>query len=257
MDFSNIWKHPRTSIAGVLIAITTIAGVLTQHGITLGSIGTGTVVTLISALATALLGLLANDPTTSASAKVPNPPTTLLLVIFLLLIPAFCTPVEAQTTTTSNAAALSFTAESEASVIHFDDAFLPAVSTNELLKVAAFGSKNQHSLYLVGNEFNVPGSFNAYSGGARFQPDISGFLSSRTVLPSTALQVYLEAFEGNALSSTSNTSNFIQRYGGGIKVSLNSSGSLVAKAFSVHYDRVGAVNTFDASSGLSYLWGGK
>ena len=73
-SISNIWKHPKTTAAGLLIAIVTIAGVFLQQGITLGNLGSGTVVTFISALATALLGLLAKDPggaatTTSTSAK--------------------------------------------------------------------------------------------------------------------------------------------------------------------------------------------
>jgi hypothetical protein len=59
---SNIWNHPRTSAAGVLIAAVTVAGVLSQQGVDLGKLGTGTVVSLISAIATALLGLLARDP---------------------------------------------------------------------------------------------------------------------------------------------------------------------------------------------------
>jgi hypothetical protein len=63
MNFiSNIWNHPKTSAAGLLIAIVTICGVLSQQGITLGAAGTGTVVTLVSGIATALLGLLARDP---------------------------------------------------------------------------------------------------------------------------------------------------------------------------------------------------
>jgi hypothetical protein len=70
---SNIWNHPRTSAAGLLIASVTVAGVLSQQGVTLGSAGTGTVVSLASALATALLGLLAKDPepgpTTGNTAK--------------------------------------------------------------------------------------------------------------------------------------------------------------------------------------------
>jgi hypothetical protein len=65
--FSNIWDHPRTSEAGLLIAVMTIAGVLSQQGITLGGAGNGTVVTLLGALAAALLGLLAKDPTGPAS----------------------------------------------------------------------------------------------------------------------------------------------------------------------------------------------
>lgn len=60
--FSNIWNHPRTSAAGLLIAVISIAGVLSQQGIGLGAAGTGTVVTLAGALASALLGLLARDP---------------------------------------------------------------------------------------------------------------------------------------------------------------------------------------------------
>jgi hypothetical protein len=61
-SISNIWLHPKTSAAGVLIGIVTITGVLTQQGITLGTVGGGTVVTLISGLAAALLGMLARDP---------------------------------------------------------------------------------------------------------------------------------------------------------------------------------------------------
>jgi hypothetical protein len=65
--FSNIWDHPKTSAAGLLIAVVSIAGVLSQQGITLGSAGTGTVVTLMGAIASALLGLLAKDPAEGAS----------------------------------------------------------------------------------------------------------------------------------------------------------------------------------------------
>jgi hypothetical protein len=60
--FANIWNQPRTSAAGLLIAIVSIGGVLSQQGISLGHAGTGTVVTLVSSLASALLGLLARDP---------------------------------------------------------------------------------------------------------------------------------------------------------------------------------------------------
>ena len=63
MNFwTNIWNQPKTSAAGLLIAVASIAGVLSQQGVTLGKAGTGTMVSLASALATALLGLLAKDP---------------------------------------------------------------------------------------------------------------------------------------------------------------------------------------------------
>jgi hypothetical protein len=65
--FSNIWNHPKTSVTGLLIALVTIGGVLSQQGVTLGNAGSGTVVTLVSAIATALLGLLARDPESATS----------------------------------------------------------------------------------------------------------------------------------------------------------------------------------------------
>lgn len=60
--FANFWQHPKTSAAGILIAIVTITGVLSGQGVTLGHAGTGTVVQLIAAIATAFLGLIAKDP---------------------------------------------------------------------------------------------------------------------------------------------------------------------------------------------------
>jgi hypothetical protein len=64
---SNIWNHPKTSAAGLLIGVVTIASVLSQQGITLGNVGTGNYVTLASGLATAILGLLARDPEATSS----------------------------------------------------------------------------------------------------------------------------------------------------------------------------------------------
>jgi len=66
MNFKNIWNHPKTSAAGLLIAVASVAGVLSQQGVSLGKVGTGTVVSLASALATALLGLMAKDPETAS-----------------------------------------------------------------------------------------------------------------------------------------------------------------------------------------------
>jgi len=59
---NNIMQHPRTSAAGLMIAVVTIGSVLSQQGITLGTAGKGTVVALICGLATALLGLISKDP---------------------------------------------------------------------------------------------------------------------------------------------------------------------------------------------------
>lgn len=62
MNFANIWQHPNTTALGLLICIVTATGVLEQQGISLGTAGTGTVVALVGALASAFLGLFAQDP---------------------------------------------------------------------------------------------------------------------------------------------------------------------------------------------------
>lgn len=59
--FSRATANPKSSAVGLLLAVTTITGALTAQGVTLGRAGTGTVVTLVSGIATALMGLLARD----------------------------------------------------------------------------------------------------------------------------------------------------------------------------------------------------
>jgi hypothetical protein len=86
MNFiSNIWNHPKTSAAGVLIAIVTIAGVLSQQGISLGNAGTGTVISLVSAIATALLGLLARDPDQGSGVRDQGSGSTQKLAAWMLI----------------------------------------------------------------------------------------------------------------------------------------------------------------------------
>ena len=87
---SNIWNHPKTSAAGLLIAVIAIADAFSHQGVTLGTAGTGTVISLASAVATALLGLLARDPgePVSRSAAADKPANARLgawLLIALLL----------------------------------------------------------------------------------------------------------------------------------------------------------------------------
>ncbi len=94
-NISNIWKHPKTSIAGVLIALVTVAGVFSQQGVTLGTAGSGTVITLLSAVATALLGLLAQDPksvpiTSSSTASTAKLGAWALIALLLLPFASGC-----------------------------------------------------------------------------------------------------------------------------------------------------------------------
>jgi hypothetical protein len=82
---SNIWNHPKTSAAGLLIAVVTIAGVLSQQGISFGKAGTGSVISLVTALATTLLGLLAKDPDASQPSTGQTARLGAWLLIALLL----------------------------------------------------------------------------------------------------------------------------------------------------------------------------
>jgi hypothetical protein len=93
-SISNAWNHPNTSAAGLLIAIVTGAGVLSQQGVNLGKVGSGTIVTLAGALATALLGLLAKDPGKTTPLPPSIPPTGIsattklgVLALAALLLP--------------------------------------------------------------------------------------------------------------------------------------------------------------------------
>jgi hypothetical protein len=88
---ANIWNQPKTSITGLLIGLVTVAGVLSQQGINLGKAGTGTIVTLIGALGTALLGLLAKDPSVPAPSSSSSVKLGVWALIALLLPLPFMT----------------------------------------------------------------------------------------------------------------------------------------------------------------------
>jgi hypothetical protein len=88
MIFGNAFNHPKTSVAGSLIAVVTVAGVLGTQGVTLGHAGTGTIVTLVAAVATALLGLLARDPGAVAPGPVGPAPVSPVRVGTMPIDPA-------------------------------------------------------------------------------------------------------------------------------------------------------------------------
>lgn len=84
--FQNILQHPKTSIAGLLIGVLTVVGVLSQQGITLGHVGTGTGLALLGGLATAFLGLISKDPGASDGSGVTKVGLFLLCAISALTL---------------------------------------------------------------------------------------------------------------------------------------------------------------------------
>jgi Na+-transporting NADH:ubiquinone oxidoreductase subunit NqrD len=65
----NLWQHPQTTVAGILIAVVTICGALEAQGVTGAHLGAGTTVTLIAGVASALLGLVSKDPGAPTQSK--------------------------------------------------------------------------------------------------------------------------------------------------------------------------------------------
>lgn len=135
MNFSNIWQHPKTTIIGFLTALVTISTVLSQQGVTLGHVGTGTVVELVSAIAAALALGFAQDWQGAPKTAKTNAPQKLgvALLIILLLPTPFVTGC---------------TSSQVNSVVSKINAFLPtAVSLlNEALTIyAAVGSTPQNA----------------------------------------------------------------------------------------------------------------
>ena len=134
----NIYLHPKTSIAGLLVAAVTVSGVLFQHGITLGHAGTGTVVELVGAIASALLGLMAKDPGNASAPSSSSTSVATKVVAFILsvLIVPVTLPMSGCTITSSqlksDASALATALTSLSAVVSASDS-----STASKLEVAA------------------------------------------------------------------------------------------------------------------------
>lgn len=178
-----------------------------------------------------------------------------LTSLFILLgVTAF-----AQDTTTANTGKnFTFSAESGYNAIYSPDTkdWSSAAYIRELGKVAAWGKSGQHVLYLLGRQDIVTGlGYTIYSGGARFQPDISSWLNAHTFIPGDRMQFYVEAEAGNAIDTSSATSSnhVAQRYGFGLPVKLGSATTWTPVTAS--YLRVGHTNFAELSTNVSIVFG--
>jgi hypothetical protein len=205
--FSNIWQHPKTSAAGVLIAIVAIAGVFSQQGVTLGNAGTGTVVALVAACATALLGLLARDPQVQGSeirdqgsAGTPQKLGMIMLVAILCACWA-ASPARAQAAAPA-AASTGFVASTDVLAIGGPSGWSAGNRTNEDYDLLEFGATKSNRLFLEGVELLAPSAgFSIYGGGVKLQPDISSILK-KTNLPTGNFLAFLDGSVGNTIYAT-------------------------------------------------------
>ncbi len=162
--FNNIFDHPKTTVTGLLIAIVTVAGVLSQQGITLGNAGTGTVITLVGALATALLGLFAKDPGSGGS-NTGNKLGVFLLVCLL----AFSVGARGQVA-----------AEATASAINYNGSWNVGTEQSQLIPLVYAGAQKNNIFSIGAREIINPGVFDLYGGLVNFQPDLTKLFSKTT-----------------------------------------------------------------------------
>lgn len=89
---SNIWKHPKTTITGVLLGVAQFAPVLLKYGITMGTFHGAPALALISGVATTALGMFAQDPGATAPGATPSSSVSKVgaLMLCALLLPLPC-----------------------------------------------------------------------------------------------------------------------------------------------------------------------
>jgi hypothetical protein len=262
MNWSNIWNHPKTSAAGVLTGILIVVGVFSQQGITLGNIGTGSVITLIGALATAFLGLLSRDPSPTAAESAPAPGKLRLLLLILACGLAATSTARAQLApnavaspkaTAVTAAPAGFVASSDVLAIGGPGGWSAGNLTTESYDFLDYGASKSSRVFLQGIELSAPGpGFSIYGGGIRWQPDLSALLS-KTNLPSGNFIAFVDVSAGAGVPSKG-TDRVSAVVGGGINYIL--SDNLTWNT--VRYEEVffGANRYPAVSTGIAAYFGG-
>lgn len=232
--FSNIWNHPKTTIVGLLAAAGTVFGVLSTQGVSLGHVGAGTGVALGSALVTALLGMLARDPSSGTGTAA----TALLLALFL-------TPALRAQTTTPTPGAL-FTPSGGAMGFELGGNYAVGTDVAETLNITK-------SCGIEGRELLVP-TFNlqSYLGGISCTPDFSALLA-KTVLPSNTINFSFHG-DGGVVRNTGPSTPLTNAaaYLGGC-VSYNPGGGAVVVPTCVNYAYLPGF--FKSSNGISFTAG--
>ena len=169
--------------------------------------------------------------------------------VFLLMVLLGGSCLHAQTV-----AAPVFTGSSDAVAFHFNGEWTAATLIGQQYDFLDFGKKQNHHLSLVGNELVAPGAnFNAYLGGLRYEPDLSGLLA-KTNMQAGTFGTYFEATMGNGVPA-SGGSHISFTVGGGVK--YRAPANLSWNALQGDYVRFGSQQGAILSSGLSFIFGSK
>ena len=144
-----------------------------------------------------------------------------------------------------------FTTSTEATALHFGNAWNVANHTTESLDVFDWGAAKGSSLSVEGHELiGAPTvGWNAYLGGVKVQPDISK-LMARSNVSSDLFGVYAQGAVGAAGLQGGSRVSFLAGVGAQYRMTPN----LAWNTVNFRYLRVGSENGYEISSGLAYYF---
>lgn len=190
----------------------------------------------------ALLALIHNPQSTSASDKSASTVAKMLLIGGVLLMGH---PVRAQ----------SFTASTSA-IGFLDSNKSVGTKLTETLPVHYYNTAQTSYLSVQGTEIiNSTLGATSYLGGAEYTPDLASVLKKYTTLTSDNLSVAVSAAVGNTTFSSTTTNHLSWMAGG--KLSYKASSTVTAQLFEVGYLSYGITRAPYASSGLLVVFGRK
>lgn len=257
---SNIWNHPVTSFIGLLLGIVAVANALLSQGVTLGNLGSGTVISLVVAVATALLGLLAKDPTaqTSGSGSSSRTGLVFLLVAGVMLLCALPSCAQSATTTTTTAASsgTGLTTSSSALDIYYKGSPSAGNLTREQFDFLDYGPQKTNRIYAEANQLFAPTpGLSLYTFGAGWQPDLTKFFAKTNITPSNFSTEFNSSIGVGEPAKGSGGIAFL--FGGVLSYKVSS--SVTFKALEFDWGGTGAQKITGVSAGvtLTNLFGSK
>jgi hypothetical protein len=181
------------------------------------------------------------------------------LVLLMIGLGALCAGrLQAQTMVpipgTPTVTAATFTGGSDVIALHYAGTWGTGNLTTESFDLMDFGKTKSEHLFLEGKELiGAQSGINAYTGGVKFQPDLSKLLAKTNVSPNS-FGLY---FSGSGGVGTLNAggSHLAYMVGGGIEYRANS--TLNWNPLQVQFVRIGNQNAAVISTGLSFLFGQK
>jgi len=147
-----------------------------------------------------------------------------------------------------------FTGGSDVIALHYAGGWGTGNLTTESFDLIDFGKLKSQHLFIEGKELiGTQAGINAYTGGVKFQPDLSKVLAKTNVSPAN-FGIYFSGSGGVGTFATG-PSHIALMLGGGIE--YRSSSALSWNPIQVQYVRIGNQNAAVISTGLSFIFGQK